>query len=56
MQIAQCYILQIRSIKYNKKGDKIWDTQKSIEVGVKWALKKEELVKEINENKNKLIF
>jgi len=56
MQIAQCYIRSVRSINLIKKGDKIWDTQKSIEVGVKWALKKEELVKEINENKNKLIF
>ena len=56
MQIAQCYILQIRSIKYNKKGDKIWDTQKNIEADAKWAQKREELVKEINENKNTLIF
>ena len=56
MQIAQCYIRSVRSINLIKKGDKIWDTQKSIEVDVKWALKKEELVKEINENKNKLIF
>tara|TARA_B100001750_G_scaffold194270_1_gene165601 strand:+ start:187 stop:297 length:111 start_codon:yes stop_codon:yes gene_type:complete len=29
----------------------LWDTQKNIEVDVKWAQKKEERVKEINENK-----
>ena len=29
----------------------IWDTQKSIEDEEKWAQKKEELVKETNENK-----
>jgi len=29
----------------------LWDTQKNIEVDVKWAQKKEELEKEIRENK-----
>ena len=29
----------------------LWDTQKSIEAEEKWAQKKEELVKEIKENK-----
>ena len=56
MQIAQCYIRSVRSINLIKKGDKIWDTQKNIEADAKWAQKREELVKEINENKNTLIF
>ena len=30
----------------------IWDTQKNIEEEEKWALRKEELEKEIKENKN----
>ena len=29
----------------------LWDTQKNIEVDVKWAQKKEELEKEIRENR-----
>ena len=33
------------------KGERIWVTQKSIEAEEKWALKKEERLKEINENK-----
>ena len=49
MQIAQCYIQNLRSIK--NKGEKIWDTQKNIEVDVKWVQKKEELVKETRENR-----
>jgi len=32
------------------KGEKIWDTQKNIEVEEKWVQKKEELVKETKEN------
>ena len=32
--------------------EKIWDTQRSIEDEEKWALKKEELAKEIKENNN----
>jgi len=35
-----------------KKLRRLWVTQKNIEEEEKWALKKEELVKEINENKN----
>ena len=31
--------------------EKLWDTPKNIEVDVKWVQKKEELEKEINENK-----
>ncbi len=33
------------------KEEKIWDTQKNIEVEEKWVQKKEELEKEIRENK-----
>ena len=53
MQISQCYIKNLRSIKKNKiyKGEKIWDTRKNIEVEEKWVQKKEELVKETSENK-----
>ena len=36
----------------NNKGEKIWDIPKSIEVEEKWVQKKEEPVKETNENKN----
>ena len=53
MQIAQCYIQNLRSIKKNNNGVKIWDIQKSIGDVEKWALKKEELEKEIKENKLK---
>ena len=50
--MRQCYIKNLRSIKKNK-GEKIWDTQKNIEVDVKWVQKKEELVKETRENRIK---
>ena len=50
MQIAQCYIRNLRSIKKIKEK-KIWDTQKNIEVGVKWVQKKEEPVRETRENR-----
>ena len=50
MQIAQCYIQNLRSIKKNN-GEKIWDILKNIEVEEKQVQKKEELVKEINVNK-----
>ena len=53
MQISQCYIQNLRSIKKNKiyKGEKIWDTRKNIEVEEKWVQKKEELVKEARKNR-----
>ena len=35
--------------------EKIWDTQKNTEVEDKWAQKKEEPEKEINENKFQLV-
>ena len=36
----------------NKKNQRrLWDTQKNIEAVEKWALKKEELEKEINVNR-----
>ena len=54
MQFAQCYIQNLRSIKKNK-GEKAWDTQKNIEVEERQAQKKEELEKEIKENKFKLV-
>ena len=42
-----------KTIKENKL---IWGIQKNIEDVEKWAQKREELVKEISENKNTLIF
>jgi len=51
MQIAQCYIQNLRSIKKKNKGEKIWDIPKNTEDEEKWAQKKEELVKETSENK-----
>ena len=50
MQIAQCYIQNLRSIKKIIK-EKIWDTQKSTGDEEKWVQKKEELEKEVNESK-----
>ena len=43
-------------MKYvNKKNQRrLWDTPKNIEVVEKWALKKEELEKEINENNRRI--
>ena len=56
MRIVQCYILQLRSIKYNKKEYQfLWVTQKSIEVEERLAQKREELEKEINKNKFQLV-
>ena len=44
----------LRSINLiNKENILIWDIQRNIGVDVKWALKKEELVREIKENKIK---
>jgi len=52
--MRECYIQTIRSINLiNKENILIWDIQKNIGVDVKWALKKEELVKEIKGNKIK---
>ena len=51
MQIAQCYIQNLRSIKKNNSGEKIWDIPKNTEVDEKLVQKREELEKEINENK-----
>ena len=54
MQIAQCYIHNLRSINKTKKENKlIWDIQKNIEGEEKWVQKKEELVKETRENRIK---
>ena len=39
-------------LKKQLQGEKIWDIPKNIEAGEKWVQKKEELVKETNENKN----
>jgi len=49
MQIAQCYIQNLRSIKIIIRR-KIWDIRKNTEVEEKLAQKKEELEKEIREN------
>jgi len=43
--------LQQGQLINNKGKNIIWDTLKNIEVDVKWAQKKEELVKETRENK-----
>ena len=52
MQIAQCYIQNLRSInKIEKENKLVWDTQKNIEAEERWVRKKEELVKETKENK-----
>ena len=39
-------------LKKQLQGEKIWDIPKNIEVEEKWVQKKEEPVKETNENKN----
>ena len=51
MQIAQCYIQNLRSIKKNNNGEKIWDTPKNTEVEEKLVQKREEREKEIKGNK-----
>ena len=51
MQIGQCYIQNLRSIKKITMEKKIWDTQKNTEVEEKWVQKKEEHVREISVNK-----
>ena len=55
MQIAQCYIQNLRSIKKNNNGEKIWVILKNTEVDEKLVQKREELEKEINENKFQLV-
>ena len=51
--MGECYIRQSRSINLiNRKDIFIWDTQRNIEEEEKWVLKREELEKETNENKN----
>ena len=54
-KIGECYIHRIRSINLILilKGDlHIWDTQKNIEEDEKWVQRRDELVKEIRENKS----
>ena len=55
MQIAQCYIQNLRSIKKNNNGEKIWGIPKNTEVDEKLVQKKEELEREISENKFQLV-
>ena len=55
MQIAQCYIQNLRSIKKIIMEKKIWGIPKNTEVEERLAQKKEELEKEINENKFQLV-
>ena len=51
--MGECYIPSIRSINFIIREDIfIWDTQKNIGDEEKWVQKKEELEKEINENKS----
>jgi len=50
--MGECYIPSIRSINFiNREDIFIWDTQKNTEDEEKWAQRKEELAKEIKENK-----
>ena len=51
MQIAQCYIQNLRSIKKNNNGEKTWGIPKSTEADEKLVQKREEPEKEIRENK-----
>ena len=53
-KIGECYIHRIRSINLItvRSGYLLWGTQKNIEDVEKWALKKEELEKEINVSKS----
>ena len=51
MQIAQCYIQNLMSIKKKNNGEKIWETPKNTEVEEKLVQKREEREKEIKGNK-----
>jgi len=55
MQIAQCYIQNLRSIKKNNNGEKIWGIPKNTEVDEKLVQKREELEKEINKDKFQIV-
>ena len=55
MQIAQCYIQNLRSIKKIIMEKKIWRILRNTEVDEKLVQKREELEKEINENKFQLV-
>jgi len=51
-KIGECYIRLLRSINLiNKENILLWDTQKNTEDEEKWVQKREELAKEIKENK-----
>ena len=55
MQIAQCYIQNLRSIKKIIMEKKIWGIQKNTEADEKLVQKREEPEKEISENKFQLV-
>ena len=55
--MRECYIHVIRSINLiNNKEKAIWVIPKNIEAVEKWGQKKEELEKEIKENKTKYFY
>ena len=51
MQIAQCYIRNLRSIKKIIMDKKIWGILKNTEADEKLVQKREEPEKEVSENK-----
>ena len=55
MQIAQCYIQNLRSIKKIIMEKKIWVILKNTEADEKLVQKREEPEKEISENKFQLV-
>ena len=55
MQIAQCYIQNLRSIKKIIMEKKIWGILKNTEADEKLVQKREEPEKEIGENKFQLV-
>ena len=55
MQIAQCYIRNLRSIKKIIMEKKIWGIPKNTEADEKLVRKREEPEKEISENKFQLV-
>ena len=55
MQIAQCYIQNLRSIKKIIMEKKIWGIPKNTEVDEKLVQKREEPGKEISKNKFQLV-
>ena len=55
MQIAQCYIQNLRSIEKIIMDKKIWGIPKNTEVDARLVQRREEPEKEISENKFQLV-